>query len=621
MWRKGEAMTSARTAEQTYDTEFLRRKYREERDKRLRPEMDRQYVEPAGVFGHFIADPYVEPGFSRDAVTEDVEAAVIGGGFGGLLTAAKLRDRGVDSLRIIEEGGDFGGTWYWNRYPGVRCDIESYIYMPLLEEVGTVPSERYATGAEIFAHCQAIGRHYGLYERALLQTRVVSIIWDEDASRWIVSTNHGDTIRARHVSVSQGPLSKVKLPGIPGIARFGGEAFHTSRWDYGYTGGDQHGGQTGLAGKTVAVIGTGATAIQIVPKLAQHAGRVYLFQRTPSAVDERNNGPTDMAWFRAQPPGWQRQRMNNFLTILCGMPHAEDMVGDRWTDFWSRFVSRMSAARAAGGPFNPGEIMQAVDYEKMEEIRLRVAATIVSPQTREALKPWYNYLCKRPLYSDEFLHALNQDNVTLVDTQGRGVEAITETGLVAGGKAYGVDCIIFATGFDVGAAAFKAGRYALAGRGGVSLEEKWRPGVRTVHGTQMAGFPNFHLVGGTLQGTTAFNFTHVLDMQATHAAELIVRCLREGVAAMEVTEAAEDKWLQAVRDNHHDHAQFYEDCTPGFLNNEGDFKDRPTFVGGTYGGGPIEYEKIITQWRTDGVERDTTRLYEDDGQLARRAAG
>jgi cyclohexanone monooxygenase len=604
-----------------FDPAALRRKYLEERDKRLRPDMDRQYVDAAEKFEHFGVDPYVEPGFQRATLTEDVNAAVIGGGFGGLLTAARLRDRGVDSVRIIEEGGDFGGTWYWNRYPGVRCDIESYIYMPLLEEVGTMPTERYATGAEIFAHCQAIGRHYGLYERALFQTRVTRIAWDAEASRWIISTHRGDTIRARFVSVSQGPLSKAKLPGIPGIDRFQGVSFHSSRWNYDYTGGDQLGGQIGLAGKTVAVIGTGATAIQIVPKLAEHAERLYLFQRTPSAIDERNNAPTDVDWFRSQPSGWQRERMDNFLTILCGMPHAENMVGDRWTDFWTRFVARMSARRAAGDKFHPGEVMQEVDYEKMEEIRQRVAATITHPETMEVLKPWYNYLCKRPLYSDEFLHALNQPNVTLVDTQGSGVQEITPTGLVAAGKSFDADCIIFATGFDVGAAAFKAGRYELIGRDGVSLEEKWRQGVRTVHGIQMAGFPNFYIVGGTLQGTTHFNFTHVLDMQATHAAELIARCLREHVAAMEVTGAAEDRWLRAVNEKHVDHQQFYEDCTPGFLNNEGDFKDRPTFVGGTYGGGPIEYEKIITQWRSEGIARDTVRDYENDDQIRRRVTG
>ena len=602
-------MTAADTSGTAFDPLALRRKYAEERDKRLRRDRDRQYIDAATDFAALVEDPYVEPGFSRSSVIEDVDAAVVGGGFGGLLTAAKLRDQGVESLRLIEQAGDFGGTWYWNRYPGVRCDIESYIYMPLLEEVGTVPSERYATGAEIFAHCQAIGRRYGLYERALFQTKVTRIAWDEALARWIIDTDRGDVVRARFVSVSQGPLAKVKLPGVPGIKQFRGRMFHSSRWDYAYTGGDSRGGQVGLASERVAVIGTGATAVQIVPKLAEHAKRLYLFQRTPSAVDERNNAPTDVDWFKSQPKGWQRRRMNNFMAIISGQPQAENLVADRWTDFWGRFGERMAAHHGKGA--SPPELMQQVDFEKMEALRARVGRIVSQPETAEALKPWYNYLCKRPLYSDEFLQAMNQENVTLVDTSGRGVEAITEDSVIVEGRSYPVDCIIFATGFDVGAAAHKVGGYDVLGRGGLSLDAKWASGVRTVHGSQMAGFPNFHIVGGAAQGTTAFNFTHTLDMQATHAASLIGRCLDDGVRTMEVTEAAEARWLAALAEKHVDHQQFYEDCTPGFLNNEGDFKDRPTFVGGTYGGGPLEYEAVISRWRDLEIHRDTIVSYDD----------
>ena len=595
-----------------HDPAALRRKYLAERDKRLRKDMQQQYLEASGAFEGFAQDPYVEPGFSREPLQEEVDVVIIGGGFGGLLTAAHLRGQGIKSFRIIEEAGDFGGTWYWNRYPGVRCDIESYVYMPLLEEVGTVPSERYATGAEIFAHCQAIGRHFDLYDRAMFRTRATRLAWDESQARWIVETDRHDVIRARFVTVSQGPLSKVKLPGIPGIERFQGTMFHSSRWNYDYTGGDAGGGvMTKLADQRIAVIGTGATAVQIVPKLADAAQHLFLFQRTPSAIDERNNAPTDLDWFRSQPKGWQRQRMENFLAIISGAPHRENLVADRWTDFWCRFGARMAARHAKGGPFHPGEVMQEVDYEKMEEIRARVAAIVTSPELSEALKPWYNYLCKRPLYSDEFLQALNSPQVTLVDTQGLGVEAITETGLVAGGRDYPVDCIIFATGFDVGAAAFKVGRYELIGRNGRHLADKWAEAVSSVHGTQIAGFPNFHIVGGVAQGTTAFNFTHILDMQAGHAVKLIDRCLQAGIRTLEVTEAAEARWLGQLAAKHVDHQQFYEDCTPGFLNNEGDFRGKPTFVGATYGGGPLEYEKIIAAWRDAGIEADSVITYLD----------
>ncbi len=594
------------TREETpMNAEELRRKYLKERDKRLRRNAESQYIEATGELEDFLDDPYIDAPLLRDAVEEKTDVVVIGGGFGGLLTAAALHDCGVTSFRIIDQAGDFGGTWYWNRYPGVRCDIESYVYMPLLEEVGTMPSERYAKGGEIFAHCQAIGRHYDLYGRALFQTRVARVEWQENASRWLVETNRGDRILARFVTVSQGPLSKVKLPRIPGIKRFKGKMFHSSRWDYDYTGGDSTGGLEKLATERVAVIGTGATGVQIVPPLAKHAKHLYLFQRTPSAIDRRDNSRTDEQWFRALPEGWQKKRMDNFLSIISGLAQPEDMVSDNWTDFWKRLGARMARSKEAGEVFDPHDLFQEVDFEKMNEIRDRVGDVIKDPKIADIAKPWYNYLCKRPLYSDQYLQAFNQPNVTLVDTGGDGVSEITKDAIVAGGMEYKVDAIIFATGFDVGAAAYKVGGYDLVGRNDMKLDEKWKNGVRSVHGTQMSAFPNFHIVGGVAQGTTAFNFTHTLGMQARHAADLITRCLDEGIDVMEVTEAAEARWQKVMEAKHIDRSHFYEECTPGFLNNEGNFRDKPTFIGATYGGGPLEYESIIEAWRDSGWKSDT----------------
>jgi cyclohexanone monooxygenase len=604
----------------SHDPQALHAKYLEERDKRLNDMAGRQYIAAEGEFADFTGDPYVEPGFSREARNEVVDVVIVGGGFAGLLTAAELVKRGIESFRIIEQAGDFGGTWYWNRYPGVRCDIESYCYMPLLEEVGTVPSERYAKGAEIFAHCQAIGRHFDLYRRALFQTKVSRIAWAENSARWTVESDRGDTIRARFVAVGQGPLAKVKLPRIAGIRDFKGRIFHSSRWDYGYTGGDAASKMTELADKRVAVIGTGATAVQIVPRLAEDAAQVTLFQRTPSAIDERNNTPTDRDWFAAQPKGWQRERMRNFLSVITLVPVHENVVGDRWTDFWVRFGAAMAERHRTGDSTHPAELMQRIDYSKMEELRARVAATVNRPDVARALQPWYNYLCKRPLYSDDFLQAFNRDNVRLVDTDGRGVERITGSGVVAGGVEYPADCIIFATGFDVGAGPHKVGGYEAVGRGGQTLGAKWKDGVRSLHGTQMSGFPNFHVIGGTAQGTTAFNFTHTLSMQAEHATAIIERCLAEGIRTMEVTSAAEDRWQAKLAEKHVDHQHFYEECTPGFLNNEGDFKDRPTFIGATYGGGPLEYEQVISEWRRTGIEQDADVSFDTDAALRRASA-
>lgn len=611
-------MTSKGDATTPLDPAALRAKYLAERDKRLRPDTDAQFLEATGDYAAFTRDPYVESPLKRDSVDEEIDVAVIGGGFGGLLTAAKLRDAGVDDFRIIEQGGDFGGAWYWNRYPGVRCDIEAYVYMPLLEEIGTIPSERYATGAEIFAHCQAIGRHYRLYENALLQTTVTKIIWDDASARWLIETDRGDRIRARHVAVSQGPLAKVKLPGVPGIKSFKGKVFHSSRWDYDYTGGDASGGQDKLKDKRVAVIGTGATSVQIVPSIAESTKHLYVVQRTPSSVGARNNAPTDAAWFKDQSAGWQAARMNNFLSVITMQPNSGDVVKDCWTDFFVRVGAAMKANAQSAEPAPPPAVAQRVDFAKMGEIRDHVASVVADAKAAEALKPWYNYLCKRPLFSDDFLQAFNRDNVTLVDTDGKGLERITETGIVVNGEEIPVDCIIFATGFDVGATPEKVGGYDLRGRDGLTLEAKWADGYRTVHGMLLNGFPNFYIVGGHIQGTKAFNFTHTLAMQAEHAVELIARCINDDVETFEVTPAAEQRWLEEIQAKQVDQSKFNEDCTPGFLNNEGNFRGKATFIGVTYGGGPLAWERLVRAWRNEGVEQDVAITY---AHSARREAG
>ena len=610
-------MTTHDGAPRNVNAEALKQKYKEERDKRLSNEATGRYFEASGDYEEFVKDPYIKQPLVREAVTEDIDVAVIGGGFGGLLTASELRKAGVTGFRIIEQAGDFGGTWYWNRYPGIRCDIEAYCYMPLLEEVGTIPTERYASGAEIFEHAKAIGRHFKLYDNTLFQTKVKSIVWNENLARWIISTDRGDKIRARFVTVSQGPLAKVKLPGIPGIQDFQGRIFHSARWDYDYTGGDTHGGLHKLADKRVAVIGTGATGIQIVPKLAESAREVLIFQRTPSAIAPRNNSSTDTDWFRSQPSGWQQQRMENFLANITPGAHPDgDMVDDGWTDFFKRVGARIGAAKQSGEAFSPDDVFQSVDYEKMEELRAYVSEVIADPDVAARNMPWYNYLCKRPLFSDHYLQSLNLPNVHLVDTDGQGVTHIDATSIHANGQAHPVDCVIFATGFDVGAAAHKVGGYKLVGRNGVDIDTRWADGVRTVHGTQMNGLPNFHVVGGSEQGTTAFNFTHTLQMQERHAVGIIGKCIEKRVRTMEVTRAAEDRWLKLMEHRHAiDLVRYFSECTPGFLNNEGSVKDKPTYLTGTYGGGPIKYNDVITAWR-NGPQMDEDCEFEFETQTS-----
>jgi len=583
-----------------FDPEALRAKYQEERDKRIRADHNDQYVEVKGDFGRYLNDPYVDPGFTREPLNEDVGVLIIGGGFGGLLAAARLREAGIDDLRIIENGGDFGGTWYWNRYPGAQCDIEAYIYLPLLEETGYIPKEKYSYAPEIKEHAQRIGRKFDLYRHACFQTQIKDIRWSEEDYRWIVTTDRDDRFRARFVVMSNGPLNRPKLPGIPGLDTFKGHTFHTSRWDYDYTGGDTTGNLHKLADKRVAIIGTGATAVQCVPYLAKDAKQLFVFQRTPSSVDERGNRPTDPEWVKTLTPGWQKRRMDNFNILVSGGHQDEDLVSDGWTDIIRNLGGLLPTKVGEDlSPEERGRMMELADFKKMNQVRARVDRIVKDKQTAEALKPWYRQFCKRPTFNDEYLPAFNRPNVKLVDTKGRGVDRITEKGLVFDGVEYEVDCIIFGTGFEVGTAYTRRAGIEVYGRGGKTLTEYWADGLKTLHGFYSSGFPNCFHMGISQNGLTA-NFPHMLEEQARHITELIQRAKAHEARVLEPTPEAEAEWVATIHEKRAISRQFLEACTPGYYNNEGGSLEGGGFLGEQYGGGPIEFHDIIRKWRSDG---------------------
>ncbi|WP_369202392.1 flavin-containing monooxygenase [Streptomyces sp. PU-14G] len=575
----------------------MRARYRAERDRRVRPEGRGQYRRAEGEFGFYADDPYAEGPLPREALHDRVEALVVGGGFGGLLAGARLRQAGLETIRIVEKGSDFGGTWYWNRYPGIHCDIESYIYLPLLEEVGYVPRWKYAPGEEIRQHARAIGRTFDLYRDACFRTQVTELRWDEAEAEWLVATDRGDRIRARYVVTASGTLSEAKLPGIPGIERFKGHTFHTSRWDYAYTGGDADGNLHRLADKRVGVVGTGATAIQCVPHLGADAGQVYVFQRTPSSVDVRGNRPTDPAWAAALTPGWQHRRRDNFLTLVTGGQPEEDLVDDGWTHT-ARLQQKLIPSRDHRHlpPQVREQAYELADFRKMNEIRERVSDLVEDPATADVLKPWYRYMCKRPTFSDTYLQAFNRPNVTLVDTADtHGVERVTENAVVVGEHAYEVDCLIFATGFDVGVSGILSGRLAVHGRDGIALTDAWRDGPRTLHGFYSHGFPNLFQLG-PLQNASAVNFTHVLDEQACHVAEVVAAARERGARCVEPTREAEAAWVATIREKAADLYAFQAECTPGYYNNEGMPRQRSQ----SFGDGPVAFHALLRQWRAEG---------------------
>jgi cyclohexanone monooxygenase len=581
-----------------FDPDALREKYRAERDKRLRADGNEQYTNAIGAYAHFLEDPYVEPGFTRDPIFDEVEVAVVGGGFGGLIAGARLREAGVEDVRIIEKGGDFGGTWYWNRYPGAQCDIESYIYLPLLEELGYVPTEKYVRAPEILAHSRAIGHKYDLYRGALFQTEVTEMRWDESAARWIVCTQRGDRLRARFVCMPTGPLNRPKLPGIPGIESFRGHAFHTSRWDYGYTGGDSSGGLSKLADKRVGIIGTGATAVQCVPHLGEAARHLYVFQRTPSSIDVRGNRPTDPEWANTLTPGWHQYRMDNFNILVTGGYQAEDLVADGWTDIIRKLLVMVREPGSNLSPEGLAKTMELADFQKMESIRARVDGIVRDRATAEALKPWYRQFCKRPCFHDDYLETFNRENVTLVDTKGQGVERVTPKGVVVDGALYELDCLIFATGFEVGTDYTRRAGYEIVGRGGVKLSERWKNGVRTLHGMHSRGFPNCFIMGPQQAGFTP-NFPHLLDQESQHIAYIVEHCRKGGARTVEVSEAAEQEWVDTIVRLAGMGREFLEQCTPGYYNNEGKLSDLAA-QNGFYGGGSPEFFRILEAWRADG---------------------
>ena len=592
---------SPAAAARSIDREALRRKYREERDKRLRPDGNAQYVQASGVFARYLDDPYtpIEP---RAVKADHVTFAFVGGGFAGLVTAARLVEAGVKDVRIVEKGGDFGGTWYWNRYPGAQCDTASMVYMPLLEETGHRPTEKYAHAPEILAHCRRIGRHFGLYDNALFHTEVEDLSWDAGRSCWVVRTNRGDVFTAQFIGLGTGPLHVPKLPGIPGIDTFAGHSFHTSRWDYAYTGGDPLGApMTKLADKRVGIIGTGATAVQCVPHLARAAKALYVFQRTPSSVDVRANAPIDPGWFSSiASPGWQQRWLENFTANQAGGTATEDLVQDGWTDLSRRIRQRiLSLPKEQRTREGMLAAFEDADHEKMEEIRARVDAIVRDPATAQHLKAWYRQLCKRPCFHDSYLQAFNLPGVHLVDTDGKGVERITAAGVVAAGVEYPLDCLIYASGFEVGTEYRRRAGFDLVGRDGLKLSQHWKDGMRTKHGMHVHGFPNAFFVQPTQGANLISNVPHNLTEAGRTIAIEVRHALDHGLREIEVTKEAEDDWVSLLLTGM-GRMTGGADCTPGYYNNEGQDAGLAARLAVGYPAGASAYFRYIDEWRRSG---------------------
>ena len=579
-------------AESQERVEAAKERYQEERAKRLRSDGQSQYHE-LSEFEGLDVDPWVEPGFTREPVVEDdLTAVIVGAGFAGMLLAKGLLEQGVDRFRIVDLAGDFGGTWYWNRYPGCMCDVESLIYLPLLEETGYTPTLRYAPATEIFEHCQRIGRTYDLYPHALFQTEMDTAVWDEDASRWRITTSRGDQLTSKFLITAGGILHKPKLPAIDGIQDFAGRAFHAARWDYSFTGGSPTELMDKLADKRVGIIGTGATAIQVVPQLAKAAKEVYVFQRTPSPVGVRANSAIEDGWVKAQPPGWQRERILNFTECVTGGKPAKNLVGDGatkllWEDTQQEAPTPEESAR-----------LDALDFEVMQGLRDRIDEIVTDPETAEKLKPWYGKHCKRICYHDEYLPTFNEPNVHLIDTDGKGVQQVTAAGPVVDGVEYPLDLLVYASGFEVTTGLVSRLGFDPVGRGGVKLSERWHDGAHTLHGIHTNSFPNM-LVCHFVQAGFGLNFHHYLQELTAHLTWLIATVEADGIETIEATVEAEDEWLNLLWAVGKGFGRYAVACTPSFHNSESE-RTMASARNVAHPGNLMHYVGYLDRWRDEG---------------------
>jgi cyclohexanone monooxygenase len=494
------------------------------------------YIAMEGEFSRYLEDVYSADPIPREALTDECDVLVVGAGFAGLLLWYKLREAGFENVRFCEKGGDVGGTWYWNRYPGIACDVESYSYLPLLEEMGYIPSMKFAAGFEIMEYCQKMAEKFGFYDKCLFHTTVEKTEWNEDSSRWTVHTDRGDAMRAKFVVLANGILTTPKLARIDGMQSFKGDSFHTSRWDY----------NIDLEGKRVGIIGTGATAVQAVPELAKIVKELYVFQRTPSSIDVRDQRETSVEEFEewAKEPGWAKARRARFAKISQGrtaMKANDDYLAGRVADFRER--------KQHAEEISPEELVQRqldTNFRIMEQIRARVDAIVEDPTTAAALKPYYPYGCKRPTFHDEYLPAFNLPHVHLVDTAPRGVNCINERGVVHDGKEYPVDVLIYATGFQwMATSTFNM----IVGREGRTLRDKWQQeGTKTFLGLHSKGFPNLFVVSGPQGGGGSFNFTNAIEEHGDYVVWLLDTLRQQGKDVVDVKAEHEDEYAKHCRD-------------------------------------------------------------------------
>ncbi|KAI3317085.1 FAD/NAD(P)-binding domain-containing protein [Xylariaceae sp. AK1471] len=610
------------------DTEAIKARYAAERARRDVIVGVSQFKQPQGANSRFKSD-VLQSTASREPVTANTSVLICGAGFAGLVTAVNLKkDYGIKDFLVIDKAGGFGGTWYWNQYPGVACDVESYMYLPFLEETGYTPKQRFSYGPEIREQIGRVVEKWDLEPHAYFHTEIIAMNWDESLRRWHVHTNKKDHFIAQFVVLATGTFHEMKLPGLPGLESFERPHFHSSRWDYSVTGGSPTDWNLDKLGdKTVGIIGTGASAVQLVPQLAQYAKKVYVFQRTPSSISLRENTATsDSPEVSAmvQKAGWQRARMEEFANILQGAVVDRDCSALEGLEALTvrALLKEGQEAGAAVLPEEIPELLQMADFRLMEKLRKMIENTIHDRATAESLKPWYPFMCKRPAFNNDYLAAFNRHNVVLVDTQGQGVEQLTATGVVANGHEHPVDVLVYSTGFDYETDAdfHRRTGIRLVGAQGRTLDEAAAArggGPATLFGIHLREFPNLLNIGPAQSGVTA-NWTHTAYVASEHIAAVVATVLHrklptdtdadadaeadEGHRQAEVIEPTEETaeaWGRQVDEGHEMRLQFNASCPPGYYNKQGQ-PDEISSRMAYYPKGIMEWQKVMREWREKG---------------------
>jgi cyclohexanone monooxygenase len=477
-------------------------------------------------------------------IDRDSDVVVVGAGFAGLYSHYKLRQVGL-SIQGFEAAGDVGGTWWWNRYPGARCDVESmdysYSFSEELEQEWDW-TERYAAQPEILRYASHVADRFDLRRDIRFHTRVVSAIWDPAVCRWEVATDRGDRVRAQFLVMATGCLSAAKLPEIDGIDSFRGLTYHTGRWPH---------EPVEFTGQRVGVIGTGSSGIQAIPLIAEQAAHLYVFQRTPNFSVPAKNRPLDPEFVRARKANYPEHRrvMRKTRAGVVGKAYHDSAMSVGEEDRQARFREGWESGSLFGliGSFVDLVIDPDANDAAAEFVRARIRETVQDQAVAELLSPRsYPFGTKRLCLDSDYYPTYNRPNVTLVDVRTSPIQAVTPTGLRTTTAEYELDALVLATGFDAMTGPLL--EPDIKGVAGVMLREKWAAGPRTYLGLASAGFPNLFMITGPGSPSVLANMVMAIEQHVDWVAACIAHMRSSGKTVIDPTLEAQDKWVDHVND-------------------------------------------------------------------------